>query len=190
MAENKKSFILYADLIHTVEKLPDDKAGELFKHILRYVNDQNPVTPDLLIEVTFEPIKQQLKRDLKKWVGYIEKQRENGSLGGRPKKPKPFDENPLQPKKADNVSVNVNDNVTVTDSVLHSLDHCSFIALRDQTWVMNSKATESELKIFNKFLLGSGVNEKNFADYKKHFYNWKRKNPQELIGIQTTTLVL
>ena len=67
MAEDKKGFVLYADLIHTLGKMPDDKAGELFKHILSYVNDQDPITDDLIIQLTFEPIKQQLKRDLKKY---------------------------------------------------------------------------------------------------------------------------
>ena len=67
MAQGKKSFVLYADLIHTVSKMPNDKAGELFKHILRYVNDEKPETDDLLIQLTFEPIKQQFKRDLTKW---------------------------------------------------------------------------------------------------------------------------
>lgn len=115
MAENKKSFLLYADLIHTIRKMPKDKAGELFLIILQYVNDENPEVEDLVIDLVFEPIKQQLKRDLKKWEGYIQKQRDNGAKGGRPQKAnksqktQPFLE---KPKKADNVSVNVN----VTDS--------------------------------------------------------------------------
>ena len=67
MADNKKSFLLYVDLIHTVNQLPDDKAGQLFKHILSYVNDQDPQTDDLITKISFEPIKQQLKRDLKKY---------------------------------------------------------------------------------------------------------------------------
>ena len=79
MAENKKSFILYCDLIHTIEKMPNDKAGELFKHILMYVNDKNPETNDLITNLTFEPIKQQLKRDLKKF----EEVKEIKSTGGR-----------------------------------------------------------------------------------------------------------
>lgn len=65
--EGKRSFILYCDLINTVEKLPDDKAGQLFKIILNYVNDNNPVIDDILLDVTFEPIKQQFKRDLESW---------------------------------------------------------------------------------------------------------------------------
>lgn len=79
MAQDKKSFLLYCDLIHTVEKMPIEKAGELFIHILRYVNDQNPKTNDLIVDLTFEPIKQSLKRDLQKW----ESELENKSLGGR-----------------------------------------------------------------------------------------------------------
>ena len=81
MANDKKSFILYADLIHTVSKLPNEKAGELFKHILAYVNDKNPHTEDLIIQISFEPIKQQLKRDLQKWEGELSKKSEGGALG-------------------------------------------------------------------------------------------------------------
>jgi uncharacterized phage protein (TIGR02220 family) len=67
MAEGKKSFMLYSDMINVFEKLPNEKAGELIKHIFRYVNDQNPETDDLLLGVAFEPIKSKLKIDLKKW---------------------------------------------------------------------------------------------------------------------------
>lgn len=69
MAENKKSFVLYADLIATVGKLPDEIAGKLFKIVLEYVNDLDPTIDDLLLSVAFEPIKLQLKRDLKKYEG-------------------------------------------------------------------------------------------------------------------------
>jgi len=81
MAEGKKSFVLYCDLIHTIEKMPHDKAGELFIHILKYVNDLNPVSEDLIINLTFEPIKQQLKRDLQKWDNELLKKSEGGILG-------------------------------------------------------------------------------------------------------------
>ena len=81
MAEDKKSFLMYCDLIHTIKKMPDEKAGLLFKHLLSYVNDENPITDDLLIELTFEPIKQQLKRDLNKWESEIIKKGDSGALG-------------------------------------------------------------------------------------------------------------
>jgi len=118
MAKDKNSFLLYCDLIHTVEHLPDETAGQLFKTILQYVNDHNPEPNDIILKIAFEPIKRQLKRDLNKWDKYIEKQSVNGKLGGRPpkanetQKTQPFLE---KPKKADsvNVSVSVNDNVIV-----------------------------------------------------------------------------
>lgn len=128
MAENKKSFILYADLIHTVRKMPKDKAGELFLTILSYVNDEDPGIDDLLVEVAFEPVKQQLKRDLKRWEDYRGKQSLNGKKGGRPAKPsdtEPYDKTQNNPSLLDesqkslNVNVNVND--TVTDNVTNSL---------------------------------------------------------------------
>ena len=70
MAENKKSVLIYCDLIHTVEHLPDELAGKLFKHILEYVNDRDPQTDDVLLKIAFEPIKQQLKRDLKSRLNF------------------------------------------------------------------------------------------------------------------------
>ncbi len=126
MAENKKSFILYTDLIHVVRKLvlkdrenKTNYAGELFLHILEYVNDTDPIPINFIVEMAFEPIKQTLKRDLMKYKIYIEKQRENGRRGGRPKKtkkPNPLSGNPSQPKKADSDNVNVNDNTLYYES--------------------------------------------------------------------------
>lgn len=76
MAENKKSVLLYCDIIHTVNTLTDEEAGKLFKHYLAYINDLNPEPPDRLTQITFEPIKQTLKRDLLKWEARSQKNRE------------------------------------------------------------------------------------------------------------------
>ena len=108
MAKDKKSFILYCDQQGVFNKLPDEIAGRLIKHIFAYVNDENPPCDDLLLSIALEPIKTQLKRDLRKYEVYIEKQKENGAKGGRPKKEEetqitqPFFQ---EPKKADNVNV-------------------------------------------------------------------------------------
>jgi hypothetical protein len=81
MAEGKKSFVLYADLIHTVMKMPMDKRGELLTIILEYVNDLDPKTDDMIVDLVFEPIKRQLKRDLDKWSGEKEDRSINGRMG-------------------------------------------------------------------------------------------------------------
>ena len=107
MADNKSSFLLYCDIIHTVKKLSDEQAGILFKHILSYVNDEHPVTEDVIIELVFEPIKQSLKRDLQKYERICERNKVNGGKGGRPIKPKKPNglignpKNPDEPKKPD-----------------------------------------------------------------------------------------
>jgi hypothetical protein len=67
MAENKKSFVLYTDYVEVFEQLTDVEAGKLIKHLFRYVNDKNPEMEDRMLRILFEPIKQQLKRDLKEW---------------------------------------------------------------------------------------------------------------------------
>jgi hypothetical protein len=77
MAKDKNSFLLYCDVIHTVEKLDDIQAGKLFKHLLKYVNDLNPTPEDIVTEIAFEPIRQSLKRDLIKYEGIRERNSEN-----------------------------------------------------------------------------------------------------------------
>lgn len=102
----------YADWIHTSEKLTDREAGQLFKHLLRYVNDQDPEPPNRLIDLTFEPWKQQLKRDLKKYETKVNTARANGQKGGRPPKPKETEITQsvnLEPKKPDTDTDTVKD---------------------------------------------------------------------------------
>lgn len=127
MAENKRSFLLYTDVHHTVKKLSDDQAGKLFKHILSYVNDENPITNDVIIDLVFEPIKQSLKRDLRRYEEIIEKRSLAGKIGGvesgesRRKKKEAKEANALKRKQtkqrqaneADSVSVSVSDSVNV-----------------------------------------------------------------------------
>src|SRR5690606_24303134 len=73
MADDKKSFILYSDLISIVEKLiqkdrenKTNYSGELFYHILQYVNDKNPIPIDFIVEMAFEPIRLELDRYTKR----------------------------------------------------------------------------------------------------------------------------
>jgi len=80
MAKDKKGFMLYADMRDTFDKLPDDKAAALIRHIFAYVNDENPSTSDLIIDIAFTPIRQQLKRDLDKYKAKCLKNKENAEL--------------------------------------------------------------------------------------------------------------
>lgn len=108
MADGKNKIIIYRDWIHTIEKLDNENAGLLIKHLMRYVNDKNPEPPNMIVEIAFEQMKQTLKRDLKKWEVIAERNRENGKKGGR---------KPRKPKKPTGLNGNPKKGVSVSDSV-------------------------------------------------------------------------
>ena len=130
---NKKSFVLYADMAGVVQKLPDEKAGQLLKLILSHVNGEDYEVEDLMLDIAFEPIKAQLTRDAEKWENTCKARSEAGKKGGRPKKQvkakKPIAsfEKQSKAKKADNDNdsvtdtVNVNENDTVIKKPAHQL---------------------------------------------------------------------
>lgn len=161
MAENKKSFVLYADIIHTVKKLPDEKAGVLLKTILSYVNDENPSVDDFVVDLVFEPIKQQLKRDLIAWRSEQKKRSDSGKLGGiksgesrrkkrneakgsTPSKNEAKGSNPS--KNEANEGDNVNVTVNVTDSVSKDSNN-----LKVPTETNNLKVAELQKTAAKKF---------------------------------------
>lgn len=120
MAENKKSFILYCDLIHTFENLQDKEAGRLIKHILRYVNDLNPEAPDKLTKIAFEPIKHQMKRDLIKYEGKKKQWSEAGQASAKARALKKENERSTDSTDVESRSTDstVNDTVNVTVNVI------------------------------------------------------------------------
>jgi uncharacterized phage protein (TIGR02220 family) len=139
MAKDKKSFLLYVDLIHTIEKLNDEQAGKLFKHVLRYVNDKNPES-DQFTEVVFEPIKQTLKRDLEKYEGIRQRNSENAKKRWDATACDRIPNMPAVTKNADNDSVNDNDiNIIDFDSLLLLLQ----ATFKRKFRVMNDKVKRS-----------------------------------------------
>lgn len=127
MAENKKSFVLYADLIKSIEHLTNEEKGILFNHLLEYVNDKNPILEDRLILTAWKPIELQLKRDLIKFEEVKAKRSEAGKRSAELRALKNDESNSTNPtsvesvkqnstNSTDNVNVNVNDNVNVINS--------------------------------------------------------------------------
>lgn len=114
MANGKKSFVLYADLLKSVEHLTDEELGKLFKHILLYVNDENPILEDRLLLTAWKPIERSLKEDLKKWEDKIEKRKEAGRKGGLAKASN-AKQNLANLAVSDTVTVTVTDNVSVNN---------------------------------------------------------------------------
>ena len=120
MAKGKKSFILYSDQRSVIDMLSDDEAGKLLKHIFSYVNDENPTLSDKMLMLAFEPIKLQLKRDLKKWEVQHNQRKEAGkkSAEARKRNANEAQQNATSVNERSNSSTdNVNANVNVTDTV-------------------------------------------------------------------------
>lgn len=190
MAIGKKSVLLYCDLIHTIEKMDDKTAGEFFKHYLRYINDQEPETDNILVDITFESVKQNLKRDLRKWEKRAETSRENGKLGGRPpkvqkpKKPNGLLKNQTEPKEPVTVTVNdtVTDTVNENDNIINNNDFLNE-SLKSRQWIetagMQNKVNEDVIKLyltyFENHLITMEEQKNNSKEFKSHFINWMAK---------------
>lgn len=129
MAENKKSFVLYADLIKSIEHLTNEEKGILFNHLLLYVNDKNPVLEDRLILTAWKPIELQLKRDLVKFEEVKAKRSEAGKRSAELRALKNNEQNATNStsvesaeQNATNSTDNVNDNVNVINNKQPKVD--------------------------------------------------------------------
>lgn len=206
MADGKKSFILYADLIHVVKKLvlkdrenKTNWAGELFLHILEYVNDNDPVPIDFIVEMTFEPIKLSLKRDLQKYAITATGKSNAGKLGNLKRWNKDVYDKVVNSeitledgvkiaesrrvshsdKSIANVAVNDSDNVNVSvnDNDINKRENNS-----DKNALTFLKSTDFNFEIFEM------QNKKNVKDWEKMLELYSYKVDEE--GLEYTKKIL
>lgn len=174
MAENKKGFILYADQRSIIDMLDNETAGVLFKHIFAYVNDENPKSDNPLLNLAFEPIKLQLKRDLKHW----ETVREGRSKAGK-----------ASANKRQQMSTNVdfveqtstNPTVIVKDTVIVNVIDIEKELLTSQIWHedlrRHFKIQNDQLLIHLRGFIQEQKAQGRFdnrvlGDLKRHFVSW------------------
>lgn len=195
MAQNKKSFIAYSDWYGMFKALPDDIAGKLIKHIFSYVNDENPITDDYVINALFEQVKSTLKRDLIKWESQQEQRKNAGLRSAEVRKQNATLVNGRLISSTVSVSVNdnVSDNVIKKEvnntaspfSFFNSLIDYGFEKKLISDWIKvrkTKKATNTETS-FNSFIKeiekrNCNINEilefiiiKNWSGFKWSWYD-------------------
>lgn len=161
MAKDKKSFILYVDQKDLWNKLPDEIAGKLIKHIYSYVSDENPSSDDLIVEIAFEPIKQQLKRDLKLFEEKRVKRSEAGMAGAN----KRWQEIANDGKRISTIAkiadnVNVNDNVNVIDNI----DYQALLEFVNKSFGRNFKVVSDKIQRSYKARLKDGYKKEDILN--------------------------
>ena len=192
MAEGKKSILIYSDWKHTFEALTDVEAGQLIKHLLAYVNDENPKTDNRIVQIAFEPMKQHLKRDLRKYEEIKDKRSEAGKISAEKKKQNQqvltsVESVKHKPTKS-TVNDNVNDNVIIDKSIILKKDFSDEVVelgkyvFKDkfsvERAIINYSTSLNNLKeSFLNFLMSEKYHEKELNDLamdkmSKHFFRW------------------
>ncbi len=187
MAENKKSFVAYSDWKETFDKLPDEIAGKLIKHIFAYVNDENPISNDYVIDAVFANIKHTLKRDLLKWEKQLLQRRDAGLKSAEQRALTKLNERSISLNETQrNSTVSVNDSVNVNKptTITYNIEKAIEICLRDLEWIASASKTcdlkteyfSIALKDFKENCISMGKNEeRTIQDFKYHFVNWVKK---------------
>jgi len=156
MAEDKKGFLLYADYEELFDELPDEIAGKLIKHIIKYVNDKNPISDNAFVKVAFIPIKRQLKRDLEKYEVKREQWSDAGKKSAEVRKLKReqalndvLTESTNVKSVATESTVNVNGNVSVN---VNDINNKANALEFDLFWNLYNKKVDKVkcLKVWNK----------------------------------------
>lgn len=117
--EQKSSFVMYTEYLKHIQKMSMEQRGELFTAILCYAAGNDIPELDAAADMAFSFIRARMDRDYEVYMEKVEKRREAGKLGGRPKKANGSPEKQTKAKKANGFFVKQNnpDTDTVTDIV-------------------------------------------------------------------------
>jgi hypothetical protein len=169
MAESKKSFVLYSDLLQSIEHLTKEEAGTLFIHLLEYVNDKNPVLKDRLVLTAWKPIELQLKRDLEKFEEVKGQRSKAGKRSAELRSLNKTQQSPTKPTSVESVqqsptnpTVTVTDTDTDTDTVTDIKDLAKAKSTNTNTLKEKKKKENFD---FLKALVEEGIPELAARDY-------------------------
>lgn len=161
--QNKESFVFYKSWWNAIKDLPNDVRLEILDGINEYA--LSGILPEFkpMAKLAFSFIKDDLDRSSTKYKNIVDRNRENGKNGGRPKTQK----NPmgiLETQEKPNVNVNVNDNDNDNEDISNDISNKIYILSKDSIYESEQR------KEYDKI-------EKD----KKSIYDFIQKNKPKII---------
>ena len=192
----KKSILLYTDTLRVLEELDDKQSGILFKCIKAFYEEDNDtlgiMLRDPIIRVAFVPFRESFERNRKKYEAVCERNRKNGSNGGRPRKtknnPVGFSETQNNPKNLDSDSESDSDSKSDSESDSKS-DNLSSYADKSLS-VKDAKASTSSDDDATLVLTppdGDCESKKDYSYKVRGFWNNVMKSPVAIPTIAKMT---
>ena len=147
----KESFVIYKAFYEPISELSDEDLGQLFRCIFLYQIKEIEPPNTSRIYMAFQFFKNQFRLDNEKYLVVVNRNKNNGSKGGRPK----TQDNPknpvgyLKPKKADkdNEKDNVNDIKDISKTLLQEVEKL-FLEKTESNWTESYAKKEAE-KFYN-----------------------------------------
>lgn len=97
---DRNSFVFHKGWREAIKDLPDDVRLEIYESIIEYATTGNLQGLKPMANIAFNFIKIDIDRDTDKYMSVVERNKSNGTRGGRPKSDNP--KKPKEPRKADN----------------------------------------------------------------------------------------
>ena len=187
---NKNSFILYKDNYENIKELSTKQKADLLDAIFTYQVDKKEVDLDPVVKMAFSFIRQSFKRDQEKYEAIVMRNRENGQLGGRPKKDKPKKpsglsgnpKNPSEPKKADSGSVSENGNENESEKIGHTKKSFKIHWEEIQKNAKKKYPDKDARKIMQEFLEGIEIKDYGYKNYKLAYFKWVRTSESKKVA--------
>ncbi|MDF2839001.1 MAG: hypothetical protein K0S60_704 [Evtepia sp.] len=108
----KETFLMCGEWERHLALLSDEQAGQLLKAIFAYQNRREAPTCEALVQLAFSFMQAFFDESHARYEEKVRANRENGKLGGRPRKPVGLFENPEELKKTLPESESVSDSVS------------------------------------------------------------------------------
>lgn len=193
----KETFILYTEYAKHLMLLSMEQRGVLFTAIMSYQTGDELPEMDDVTAMAFSFIRSDLERAEREYQKKIETNRENGKLGGRPKKDAEIQKaNGLEekPKKANGFFENPNDSDNDSDSDISSVglsagareeadeiasDYLTF--MREHTEIQEDLKIPFEIASIDFPLLSQKIAESSFLQT-RHSLSWLIGNYSKIIS--------